>query len=97
MKSSMSNAGGRKKRRGRRQNSENMVKLLIGGGAILLLAIGIMVGSFIAKGSKKEDEEYDLAKIEESIPEEEEVRMLITRTALLGENTEGQLVPLEQL
>ena len=81
MKSSMSNAGGRKKRRGRRQNSENMVKLLIGGGAILLLAIGIMVGSFIAKGSKKEDEEYDLAKIEESIPEEEEVAVEATTEA----------------
>ena len=36
-------------------------------------------------------------KREAGIPEEEEVRMLITRTALLGENTEGQLVPLEQL
>ena len=36
-------------------------------------------------------------KREAGIPEDEEVRMLITRTALLGENTEGQLVPLEQL
>ena len=36
-------------------------------------------------------------KREAGIPEEEEVRMLITRTALLGENTEGQLIPLEQL
>ena len=36
-------------------------------------------------------------KREEGIPEEEEVRILITRTALLGENNEGTLVPLEQL
>ena len=36
-------------------------------------------------------------KREAGIPEEEEVRVLITRTALLGENNEGTLVPLEQL
>ena len=36
-------------------------------------------------------------KREAGIPEEEEVRILITRTALLGENNEGTLVPLEQL
>ena len=36
-------------------------------------------------------------KREAGIPEDETVRMLITRTALLGKNTEGQLVPLEQL
>ena len=36
-------------------------------------------------------------KREAGIPEEEEVRILITRTALMGENTEGALTPLEQL
>ena len=36
-------------------------------------------------------------KREAGIPEEEEVRILITRTALLGENAEGKLTPLEQL
>ena len=36
-------------------------------------------------------------KREAGIPEEEEVRILITRTALLGENSEGTLTPLERL
>lgn len=36
-------------------------------------------------------------KREAEIPEEEEVRILITRTALLGEGTDGTLTPLEQL
>ena len=36
-------------------------------------------------------------KREAGIPEEEEVRILIIRTALLGENAEGVLTPLEQL
>ncbi len=36
-------------------------------------------------------------KREAGIAEDEEVRMLITRTALLGENEEGKLIPLEQL
>ena len=36
-------------------------------------------------------------KREAGIPENEEVRILITRTALMGENSEGKLIPLEQL
>ncbi len=36
-------------------------------------------------------------KREAGIPEEDEVRILITRTALMGENEEGTLTPLEQL
>ena len=36
-------------------------------------------------------------KRDAGIPEDKEVRILITRTALMGENSEGKLVPLEQL
>ena len=36
-------------------------------------------------------------KREASIPQEEEVRMLVCRTQLLGQNEEGALVPLEKL
>ena len=36
-------------------------------------------------------------KREAGIPEDEEVRIMITRTALMGENSEGTLIPLEQL
>ena len=96
MKSSMSNAGGRKNRRGRRQDSEKMVKIIIAGGAVLLLAIGILVGSLIAKGSKKEEEELDLAKMEESIPEEEEVAVEATTEATEEEEAATEATSAEE-
>jgi hypothetical protein len=36
-------------------------------------------------------------KREAGLPEEEEVRILVIREALLGENEQGQLAPLETL
>ena len=72
MRDSFGSAGGRKKRRGNRLRKEDLIKIYIGIGAVLLLAIGILVGSLLSKGSKKdEEEELDIAEIEESIPEEE--------------------------
>ena len=72
MRDSFGSAGGRKKRRGNRLRKEDLIKIYIGIGAVLLLAIGILVGSLLSQGSKKdEEEELDIAEIEESIPEEE--------------------------
>ena len=72
MKKDFGSAGGRKNRRGRGLRQEDLFKIYIAAGAVLLLVIGIVVGSLLAKGSKDEEEELDLAEVEESIPEEEE-------------------------
>ena len=72
MKKDFGSAGGRKNRRGRGLRQEDLFKIYIAAGAVLVLVIGIVVGSLLAKGSKDEEEELDLAEVEESIPEEEE-------------------------
>ena len=72
MKKDFGSAGGRKNRRGRGLRQEDLFKIYIAAGAVLVLVIGIVVGSLLSKGSKDEEEELDLAEVEESIPEEEE-------------------------
>ncbi|WP_081670571.1 GH25 family lysozyme [Butyrivibrio hungatei] len=71
MKNSFESAGGRKNRRGRGLRKEDLIKIYIAGGAILLLIVGILLGSLLSKGSKDEEEELDIAEVEESVPEEE--------------------------
>ena len=72
MKNSFGSAGGRKNRRGRGLRKEDLIKIYIAGGAVLLLIVGILLGSLLSKGSKDEEEELDIAEVEESIPEEED-------------------------
>ncbi|WP_081811871.1 GH25 family lysozyme [Butyrivibrio sp. AE3003] len=71
MKNSFESAGGRKNRRGKGLRKEDLIKIYIAGGAILLLIVGILLGSLLSKGSKDEEEELDIAEVEESVPEEE--------------------------
>ena len=71
MKNSFGSTGGRKNRRGRGLRKEDLIKIYIAGGAVLLLIVGILLGSLLSKGSKDEEEELDIAEVEESIPEEE--------------------------
>ena len=71
MKNSFGSAGGRKNRRGRGLRKEDLIKIYIAGGAVLFLIVGILLGSLLSKGSKDEEEELDIAEVEESIPEEE--------------------------
>ena len=71
MKKDFGSAGGRKNRRGRGLRQEDLFKIYIAAGAVLLLVIGIVVGSLLSKGSKDEEEELDIAEVEESVPEEE--------------------------
>ena len=71
MKNSFGSAGGRKNRRGRGLRKEDLIKIYIAGGAVLLLIVGILLGSLLSKDSKDEEEELDIAEVEESIPEEE--------------------------
>lgn len=71
MKNSFGSTGGRKNRRGRGLRKEDLIKIYIAGGAVLLLIVGILLGSLLSKGAKDEEEELDIAEVEESIPEEE--------------------------
>ncbi|SFU44597.1 GH25 family lysozyme [Butyrivibrio sp. M55] len=71
MKNSFGSTGGRKNRRGRGLRKEDLIKIYIAGGAVLFLIVGILLGSLLSKGSKDEEEELDIAEVEESIPEEE--------------------------
>ena len=71
MKNSFGSTGGRKNRRGRGLRKEDLIKIYIAGGAVLLLIVGILLGSLLSNDSKDEEEELDIAEVEESIPEEE--------------------------
>ena len=71
MKNSFGSAGGRKNRGGRGLRKEDLMKIYIAGGAVLLLVIGVVIGSLLFKAPKEEEEELDIAEVEESVPEDD--------------------------